>query len=121
MARTTLAFNAFGQIVKTLEQPTQPAVSFITANPKAGDKISQPVKIVAMHFDDVTFSMKVMGSDMKMRECKILRLHTDNEQAKRIGRALWARCAAAAKASEVVHFRAAGGFNPDRWFYTVEV
>jgi len=121
MARsTTVKFSSFDQIVGALTKPTTPAATFRTSTPKLADKLSAPMTITMMTWDEASRSIRVWGSDQKMRECKVARLHDDIEQATRIGRALWAQVAKAGKAEKVIRFRAAGGFSADRWFYTIE-
>lgn len=77
------------------------------------DRVSAPVKIEAMHFDDSTKSIKVFCSDGCLRECRINRLPSVEH-----GRALWRKLQAFGKAQQEVCFTAAGGFSPDKWFYT---
>jgi len=121
MARSsTLKFSSFDQIVGVLTKPTTPVASFRTSTPKLADKLSAPVQVTMMTYDKDSGSIRAWGSDMKMRECKVARLHDDPEQAVRIGRALWAAVAKAGKEKAVIRFRAAGGFSADRWFYTIE-
>lgn len=126
MARSSaLKFSAFDQMAAALIKAPEPVAHFITATPNAKDKLSAPVGIEMMNFiksQDKTLigSIMVWGTDGKARECKIDRLHQNKEQAALIGRALWAKCAKAGKEGTVIRFRAAGGFSPDRWFYTVE-
>ena len=79
------------------------------------DRVSAPVKIEAMHFDDSTKSIKVFCSDGNLRECRTARL-PDLEA----GRQLWRKLQKAGKEKQEVSFTAAGGFSPDKWFYTVE-
>lgn len=79
------------------------------------DRVSGPVKIEAMHFDDVTKSIKVFCSDGNLRECRVNRLPSIEH-----GRQLWRNLAALGKAGKEVRFTAAGGFSPDKWFYTAE-
>jgi len=79
------------------------------------DRVSAPVKIEAMHYDEATKSIKVFCSDGNLRECRVNRLPSVGH-----GRALWRKMQAFGKAQQEVCFTAAGGFSPDKWFYTVE-
>ena len=79
------------------------------------DRTSKAVTIEAMHYDEATKSIKVFCSDGNLRECRINRLPSVEH-----GRALWRKLQAFGKAQQEVCFTAAGGFSPDKWFYTAE-
>lgn len=79
------------------------------------DRTSKAVTIEAMHYDEATKSIKVFCSDGNLRECRVSRLPSVEH-----GRALWKKLQAFGKAQQEVCFTAAGGFSPDKWFYTAE-
>lgn len=79
------------------------------------DRISEAVTIEAMHFDKDTNSIKVFGSDGHLRECRVARLPSVEH-----GRTLWRKLQEIGRDKKAVRFVAAGGFSPDKWFYTVE-
>ena len=78
------------------------------------DRMSKAVTIEAMHYDEQTKSIKVFCSDGCLRECRVSRLPSVEH-----GRALWRKLQAFVKAQQEVCFTAAGGFSPDKWFYSV--
>jgi hypothetical protein len=80
----------------------------------AGDRVSAKVTLQAMHFDETTKSIKVFCSDGNLRECRIERLPTKAQ-----GQKLWRDLQQAGKDKKEVHFKAAGGFSPDKWFYGI--
>ena len=82
---------------------------------KGQDRVSAQVTIEAMHFDDTTKSIKVFCSDGNLRECRVQRLPSIEH-----GRVLWRKLQEIGKSKQAVSFKAAGGFSPDKWFYTVE-
>ena len=94
-------------------QPKQPVAFTTTRTGK--DRISSPSKIEAMHYDDKAKSIKVFCSDGKLRECRVERLPSIEH-----GRVLWRKLQELGAAKAEVTFTAAGGFSPDRWFYTAE-
>ena len=94
--------------------PTVETKSFNTTR-TGKDRVSNSVTIQAMHYDEVTKSIKVFGSDGHLRECRVERLPGGVEQ----GRQLWRELQAYGKAGTSLQFVAAGGFSPDRWFYSV--
>ena len=93
----------------------KPAKAFDTSR-TGQDRVSKPVTIDAMHYDQATSSIKVFCSDGNLRECRVQRLNGKEEA----GRVLWKQLAAAGKAKSPVQFVAAGGFSPDKWFYQVQ-
>ena len=88
------------------------AVAFDTSR-TGKDRTSKAVTIEAMHYDEATKSIKVFCSDGCLRECRVNRLPSVEH-----GRALWRKLQAFGKAQQEVCFTAAGGFSPDKWFYT---
>lgn len=97
----------------TQEKPAEKPVAFVTTR-IGKDRVSEPVQITAMHYDEQTKSIKAMCSDGKLRECRTERLPSIEH-----GRELWKMLAKKGKAQEPVKFVAAGGFSPDKWFYSV--
>jgi len=89
-------------------------VAFTTSR-SGKDRVSAPVTLEAMHFDDTTKSIKVFCSDGNLRECRVERLPSIE-----VGRKLWTKLQQIGEAKREVTFIAAGGFSPDKWFYTVE-
>jgi hypothetical protein len=79
------------------------------------DRSSVRVTIEAMHFDDATKSIKVFCSDGNLRECRVSRLPSVEH-----GRVLWRKLQEIGQKQQLVSFKAAGGFSPDKWFYTAE-
>lgn len=79
------------------------------------DRMSSPVQVEYMHYDEVTKSIKVVGSDGNLRECRTERLPSLEH-----GRVLWKKLAQAGKNKTSIQFVAAGGFSPDKWFYDFE-
>ncbi|HRV01118.1 MAG TPA: hypothetical protein P5539_05445 [Mesotoga sp.] len=79
------------------------------------DRVSAKVTIQAMHFDQASKSIKVFCSDGNLRECRVARL-----PSLEVGRQLWRQLQEIGKAGAELSFVAAGGFSPDKWFYTVE-
>jgi hypothetical protein len=86
-----------------------------TTSRKGIDRKSSAVVMQDARFDEATQSINVYCADGKLRTCRLDRL--PNLEA---GRALWAAIQTAGKAKKPVTFVAAGGFTPDRWFYTIE-
>jgi len=95
-------------------QPVAQPKAFDTSR-KGQDRVSSAVTIEAMHFDDATKSIKVFCSDGNLRECRVNRLPSVEH-----GRVLWRQLQGLGKAKALVKFTAAGGFSPDKWFYTAE-
>lgn len=79
------------------------------------DRMSKAVTVEYMHYDEVTKSIKVVGSDGLLRECRTGRLPSIEH-----GRNLWKKVARAGKEKKSIQFVAAGGFSPDKWFYDIE-
>jgi len=90
-----------------------PVIAFTTKRVVA-DRKSIVTTIKAMHFDQETRSIKVFCADGFTRECKVDRL-----ASLEAGRALWEQMSKACKEETAMQFVAAGGFSPDKWFYTV--
>ena len=102
-------------IAQVTQPKAAPVVHFNTSR-TGKDRMSAEVKVEYMHFDEVTKSIKVVGSDGNLRECRTERLPSLEH-----GRLLWKKLAKAGKEKATVQFVAAGGFSPDKWFYDIEV
>jgi len=89
------------------------AAPVFTTKRVVADRMSAPVVIKALHFDTATRSIKAFCDDGFTRECRVDRL-TDIET----GRKLWVMLEQITKDGKTIRFQAAGGFSPDRWFYT---
>jgi len=79
------------------------------------DKTSAPVVVSAIHFDEKIRQIQVFCSDGNVRKCNVDRLPTIET-----GRMLWKLLQTVGKKQTTVVFKAAGGFSPDTWFYTIE-
>jgi len=89
-------------------------VPFITNNPTMGDRISLPVTIVNLLFNEVTRSIEVTCSDKRKRQCRIDRLANDE-----LVEDLQVTLQYAFDNESPVQFVAAGGADANVWFYRV--
>jgi len=89
-------------------------VKFSTNNPLGEDRKSLPVTIVELSFNEVTRSIEATGSDNRKRQCRIDRI-TNQDDLK----ALTKRLQTAYDKETRISFVAAGGNDPNVWFYTV--
>jgi hypothetical protein len=94
---------------------TMPVTQAFRTTRTGADRLSDDVQLMAVHFDDKARCIRAMGSDGKLRQCNIDRLPSLDD-----ARQLWKRLQTAGQAGVYVKFIAAGGFSPDRWFYTIE-
>lgn len=118
MAARTIAFGNVSSI-----KAKKPAARFITARTGAGDRRSSPTVMAAAIFnaDEDVREIRVFCEDGNMRRCKVDRmLGADGKPDIEVARALWRKLTKIGTTKTVV-FVAAGGFNPDMWFYDVEV
>jgi hypothetical protein len=92
-----------------------PAAKVFDTKRTGQDRVSNKTTIEAMHFDDATKSIKVFCADGFLRECRVARLPSLEH-----GRTLWRKLQEFGNAKAEVRFTAAGGFSPDKWFYTAE-
>lgn len=117
MARST-AIPSFAQIGAILagynSKPAAPA--FTVTNEKAAVRLSDPMQIVAVHYDELTREIRVVGEDANVRVCKIERLKGGLDQARK----LWVDLIEAKNSTREIQFMAAGGFSPDKWFYDIK-
>lgn len=116
MAQARVSFvPSFVNHAMSVGEMKKPEVKAFNTSRTGKDRVSAPVKIEAMHFDQATNSIKVFCSDGNLRECRTARL-PDLE----VGRQLWRKLQKAGKEKQEVSFVAAGGFSPDKWFYNIE-
>jgi len=113
MAQACVSFIPSFVSYATMEKPVEQVKAFNTSRTGA-DKVSAPVLIEAMHYDDSAKSIKVFCSDGHLRECRVARLPSVEH-----GRTLWRQLQEIGKSKSQVQFKAAGGFSADKWFYTV--
>jgi len=76
---------------------------------------SDPVKPLALHWDEATRSIRVVCSDANMRVCRIDRMSSINA-----ARNLYKDVTSAIEKGSMVSFAAAGGFSPDKWFCDIK-
>ena len=117
---TKLVFNAttgattFDDIVTARDRvnavSAHPAFRVRTAN--LPDRMSEVVKINAMHFDKSTREIRVFCDDGRTRKCKVDRLPSLDA-----GRTLWKYLEKVGTEQSETRFISAGGFSPDVWFY----
>jgi len=89
-------------------------VPFITNNPTQGDRMSLPVQIIDLTFNEVTRSIEVTCSDKRKRQCRIDRLANDT-----MVEDLTVTLQYAFDRGDTVQFVAAGGADANVWFYKV--
>lgn len=85
-------------------------MKFLTLNPAAAMKYSEPQKIVGLFFNSQTAELKAVGEDGNVRVCK-----TNLMEAEAVGE-LMKKLKAVRDEGGVICFEAAGGFSPDKWF-----
>ena len=103
MATTSVAF-------KSKAKPT----SFVTRR-NGSDRTSEPVVMTTAHYDKDKQTIRVICEDGNARECRVERLPNVG-----VGRALWKKIQELGATGKPVVFTAAGGFDSDRWFYTID-
>lgn len=99
---------------KRASKTIAPVAAFTTKRVVA-DRRSSNVIPQAMHFDEATRSIKVFCDDGFTRECKVDRLADINA-----GRKIYQDIQMMIKEGTRMRFIAAGGFDPNKWFYTIE-
>jgi hypothetical protein len=87
---------------------------FITARP-GPIRYSEPVLLKGLSYDENRREIKAFGSDGKLRTCQIARLVGETEAA----RVLWKKLSEAGRSKTEIRFCAAGGFNPNQWFFNI--
>jgi hypothetical protein len=90
-------------------------VAFSTNNPRGEDRMSDPVMIEKLAFNEVTRSIEVTCSDRRTRQCRIDRMRDD-----KMIKTLQKNLQTAFDKRMLVQFVAAGGNDPQVWFYTVK-
>ena len=88
---------------------------FSTSNPLADDRISHPVRIIEIGYNETTRTIEAIGSDGRKRQCRIDRI-SNTEDLRQLTKELQA----AYDNEEKIRFVAAGGNNPDIWFYKIQ-
>ncbi len=91
------------------------AVAFTVKRTNVQDRRSSLTVPQAMHFDDVSRSIKVFCADGYTRECRVDRLSDI-----KLGRQMFVDLEKAIKNKTEIRFFAAGGFDPNKWFYKFE-
>ena len=100
--------------VPSFKVANKASVKFSTNNPLGEDRKSLPVQLVELSFNDVTRSIEATGSDGRKRQCRIDRI-VDEKDLK----ALTKHLQTAYDKQTNICFVAAGGNDPNVWFYTV--
>jgi len=98
------------------EKVVETKVPFVTARP-GPIRYSELVLLKGLSYDENRREIKAFGSDGKLRTCQIARLTGEVEAA----RILWKKLSEAGRAKTELRFMAAGGFNPNQWFFDVRV
>lgn len=118
MARSTAipTFAALGAQLAAMGARSAPVIApFKVTNERAAIRLSEPMQIVAVHYNEASREIRVVGEDANVRVCKIDRLTSINA-----ARELWKALIEAKNSTREVQFKAAGGFSPDRWFFDIE-
>ena len=92
------------------------APAFTVKRTNVQDRRSALTVPQAMHFDDVSRSIKVFCADGYTRECRVDRLSD-----LKIGRQMFVDLQKLIEQKKEIRFFAAGGFDPNKWFYKFEV
>jgi len=116
MATRTFNSPSFAQMsaMLTMGQASTKAVPFSTSTPNADIKKSEATTIVSIHYNATTREIRAVGDDGNVRICKVDRLPSIEH-----GRTLWKILVGAKNEGTIIQFMAAGGFNPNRWFYDI--
>lgn len=112
-ARTTTTVRnlSFGDFSDA--QKLKKTNGFITS--RAGvDRFSKPHTITKGTFDDLSREIRVYTEENRMLRCKIDRMPTVTAARK-----LWKDLVKAHNEGTTVRFVAAGGFDPEQWFYAL--
>jgi hypothetical protein len=89
-------------------------VVFSTNNPLGEDRVSLPVTLKELTYNDTTRSIEATGSDNRKRQCRIDRI-VSTEVLKSLTKDLQK----AYDNQETLQFVAAGGNDPNVWFYNI--
>ena len=106
---TAITFNKFAATTG------ETSVGFVTKVAGA-DRKSNPITIDSINYNENTKSIELTGSDGITRKCRVERL----EGGIPAGRALWKQLLALGQEQKTIKVVAAGGFDPNTWFYRVE-
>ena len=98
------------------DMPVAAKVPFVTARP-GQTRFSEVVKLKGLHYDENRREIRAFGSDGKLRVCQVARLTGEAEQA----RVLWKKLSEAGRGKKDIQFMAAGGFNPNQWFFDIKI
>jgi len=98
------------------DMPILAKVPFVTARP-GQTRLSEVVKLKGLHYDENRREIRAFGSDGKLRVCQVARLTGEAEQA----RVLWKKLSEAGRGKKDIQFMAAGGFNPNQWFFDIKI
>lgn len=79
------------------------------------DRRSLSVTMTSAHYDKDKQTIRVLCDDGNARECRVERLPSVGH-----GRNLWKKIQELGASETPVKFVSAGGFDPNRWFYTIE-
>lgn len=114
--RSNFSMPVFNQMAAVLAQPKAEPISITTPAfkclvPDAAMKYSEPQAIVAIHYNNATREIRVVGDDTNVRVCKIDRLPSIE-----FARELYSTLKACKESGEIICFQAAGGFSPNKWF-----
>lgn len=90
------------------------AVAFVTKS-RAADQVSEKTTLLQIIHNEKNKTISAVCSDGKTRVCRYDRLPDVH-----VARQLWRDLKKAGQEKQEIQFVAAGGFNPDRWFYTVK-
>jgi hypothetical protein len=104
-----MAYTPTFSVPKTLN------VAFSTNNPRGEDRMSDPVMIENLSFNETTRSIEVLCSDRRVRQCRVDRFK-DDAKVKAISKNLQT----AFNKRILVQFVAAGGNDPQVWFYDIK-
>ena len=96
--------------------PSSPLSKSFKTTRNGADRRSGPVKMAAAHWDEKNRHINVFGEDGHLRVCKVDRLESIEK-----ARMLWKDINEAGRNGVTIRFVAAGGFDPNKWFYTFEI
>lgn len=108
--------NSFASFDITAQGPSSPIKKSFKTTRTGADRRSGVVKMQACQWDEKNRHINVFGEDGHLRVCKVDRL--DNIE---VARKLWKDINEAGQQGVPVRFVAAGGFDPNKWFYTFEI
>jgi hypothetical protein len=89
-------------------------LAFTTKTFKLADRVSAVVTLQAVSFNRATRIINAFSSDGRVRQCKV-----DRMESLIAARLLWVQLKGSVGCE--VRFIAAGGFNPNSWFYHYEL